>query len=162
MSTRSRRRTAEQEVIEAAFAWKAGSWARAGNPTVALYHALRKLEDIDLEVPDATPTSADAPETSAEAAKWMSGQASKVAGQVFREIYTAHLRGAIGLTTDAIEVRLRRSHQSVSPRVTDLRNKGWIKDAGYTRETRGGHKAVVWAPTDMALATVPTLSGWSW
>jgi hypothetical protein len=59
-----------------------------------------------------------------------------------------------GLTTDQLEGRFRRSHQSVSSAVNDMMTKGWLKDSGERRQTRSNCKAMVLIPTDLALANI--------
>lgn len=49
-----------------------------------------------------------------------------------------------GLTVDAVEAKLARSHQAVSPRVLELRKEGLIHDSGRRAYTRGRRWAAVW------------------
>jgi hypothetical protein len=171
----SRRRTAERVVIEAAQEWvhakrdftaadvRTSELAQrvitAGHQVAA---AVDRLEALGLEDPTAVRTIALPSATSTDAAAYMSKRVHNVVGLVFGQILSANRAGGIGLTTDAIEVRLRRSHQSVSPRVTDLRDQGWIAPSGFTRKTRYGQDAVVWWPTDAALAAARGVPEWSW
>jgi hypothetical protein len=57
----------------------------------------------------------------------------------------------VGLTSDYLEGRLRKPHQTVSARINGLMNKGWIKDSGERAATRSGDLAIRWVPTEMAL-----------
>jgi len=50
-----------------------------------------------------------------------------------------------GMTTDAVEVVLARSHQAVSARVNELAKDNLIHDTGRRAYTRGRRWAVVWA-----------------
>lgn len=47
-------------------------------------------------------------------------------------------------TCDRLEVVLEMSHQTVSARVSELRNAGVIEDTGKRARTRLGRTAVVW------------------
>lgn len=59
-----------------------------------------------------------------------------------------------GMTCHELEARLRRPHQSVSPRVHELERAGWIVNSGRVRKTPTGSEAIVWVPTDKAIAAV--------
>jgi hypothetical protein len=172
----SKRRTAERAVIDAAMRYVTERRQGLSYSAVCARHddlvaAVNVLELLDLEPATATRTISLPLATSEEAAQYMSKSVHRVAGLVFREILTAFRQGAMGLTTDAIEVRLNRSHQSVSPRVTDLRDQGWIEPAmkirggtevPCTRPTRYGQQATVWMPTQAALAAADQVKEWSW
>jgi predicted transcriptional regulator len=125
---------------------------------ITAVHVLEGLEATE----HATPSNAGAPETSEEAARWMGPNVAKLVGEVFREILTVHRQGNVGLTTDAIEQRLSRSHQTVSPRVTDLRDKGLIEESGQFGRTRSGRKAVLWRPTGRGIEMASLIKEWSW
>lgn len=49
-----------------------------------------------------------------------------------------------GFTCDELCARFNLPHQSVSPRINELRNAGLIQDSGRTRETRQGKPGTVW------------------
>jgi len=49
-----------------------------------------------------------------------------------------------GATVDELEKKLHLSHQSCSPRVLELRQKGLVVDSGKRRLTRSGRRARVW------------------
>lgn len=161
----TKRRTAERVVIEAAREWadkeRVWEYVRTDH-ALALLHAVAALDDLDLAPATAVRTTAMPLATSAEAAAYMSKRVHNVVGLVFREILSGFRMGHFGHTTDAIEVRLRRSHQSVSPRVTDLRDCGWIEDSGFKRKTRYDQDAIVWKPTEAALVAVRGVPEWSW
>jgi len=155
MTARSTRRAAEMAVIDAAMGIShllggESSDFLPDKEHAAFLRAIQGYEALGLETPDAVPTNQRAPRTAARAEVWFKQYAGSVTAEVFREIYRAWLDGASGLTTDAVEVRLNRTHQSVSPRVTDLRDKGFITDSGLTRKTRSGNDAIVWTPTTFA------------
>lgn len=164
----SNRRAAERAVIDAVRRFVPsvehtadGMVETKWDEYIVLADALNALELIEA-TEHATPYPANAPATSQEAAEWMKGSVASLVGQVFLCILTAARSGAVGLTTDAIEVRLGRSHQTVSPRVTDLRDKGWITESGIKRKTRSGRNAVVWKPTNLAIETASRIKEWSW
>lgn len=52
--------------------------------------------------------------------------------------------GAKGLTCAQVEARLKFSHGTVSGRVADLENQGFIYNDGTVRPTKSGRKALVW------------------
>jgi len=171
MTRTSQCRAAEMAVIDAAVAYinpgiddetPSGEFFKLANTLAGrLQKAVDDYIALGLQNPGDAFANTGAPQTAHEAAEWMRKHATLLAGRVFQEIYKAHLVGAVGLTTDAVEVRLQRSHQSVSPRVTDLRNKGWVRDSGLIRQTRFGRKAVVWAPTSLALEALHQVEAWS-
>jgi len=90
-------------------------------------------------------------DTSTAAAASVADTVGKLAGECFDEIAVIAYNGGVGLTVDQIEQILKRTHQSVSARVNGLRDKGWVVDSGIKRPTRSGRKAIVWAPTTLAL-----------
>jgi hypothetical protein len=168
----TKRRSAERAIIDAAMRWRA---ARQGVSYVAeqaaqdlLMYRLGELDALELEPATAARTTSLPMATSEAAAHYMSKSVHRVVGQVFAQILLVHQQGAIGLTTDAIEQRLSRSHQSVSPRVTDLRDQGWVEpamsDGGHplTRSTRYGQQATVWKPTDAAIEAARHVDRWCW
>lgn len=58
--------------------------------------------------------------------------------------------GSDGMTTDEIEGYLNLAHQTVSPRVLELRQDGLLKDSGEKRKTISGRKAIVWVASAYA------------
>jgi hypothetical protein len=149
------RRGAELAVIDAALEFSGlplYSGARLDSERT-LEHACRTLVALG---PRRAPVGRLHPQTSLEAAEWMSRRAGDVVGRVFKVIYLSD-----GLTADQVQQRLSGSHQSISPRVTDLRNKGWIVDSGRRRRTRSGRKAIVWEASAMARRAVPHVKEWS-
>ena len=81
----------------------------------------------------------------------MNTHVGKLAKLCFDEIGAVYRNDGVGLTVDALEQILNRSHQSVSARVNELRNKGWVTDSGIRRATRSGRSAIVWTPTVQAM-----------
>jgi len=169
----TKRRTAERAVIDAAMQWRdawkavqerpeANHFGLGANASEKLRNAVDAVRALDLEPATAVRTTSLPRATSEAAAAYMSKSVHRVVGEVFREIMSVYRQNAIGLTTDAIEQRLKRSHQSVSPRVTDLRDQGWIADSGSTRKTRSGQDAVVWTPTYAAIHAAAQVPEWSW
>ena len=43
---------------------------------------------------------------------------------------------------------MERTHQSISARVNEFKDTGWIIDSGTRRKTRSGRAAIVWTPDD--------------
>jgi hypothetical protein len=165
MSARSDRRNAELAVIDAAIAVDRCRRGRRGDPNF-IYDFENYLGDLTdavalyaihgLAEPSRTRTVLSAPETSHEAGEWMKRFALTDACTVFRHIYYAwygrKFRG--GLTCDEVEQALDRTHQSMSARVNELRDTGWIIDSGTRRKTRSGRAAIVWTPTQAAIDLV--------
>ena len=50
-------------------------------------------------------------------------------------------------TCQELEDWLRLTHESCSPRLTDLRDSGLVRDTGTWRVTHSGRKATVWEIT---------------
>lgn len=144
MSARSVRRAAELEVIEAAM--KLGDLAYHYD----LGNAVDRYKALGLEPATQTRTSRGAPVTSHMAAAYMHGRYVKsLVAWIVRLLYAAPEGG---LTGDEIEMLTRRSHQSVSPRLNELRDNGWIVANGHLRQTRSGQPALVWKLTATARA----------
>jgi transposase len=72
--------------------------------------------------------------------------ALSVDGPKLRELvlFTIRASGHRGMTCDEIEQILDMRHQTISARVNELRNGGWIVDSGIRRPTRSNRNAVVW------------------
>lgn len=146
----SNRRRREMAVINAALewhrtfqydvAWDVDARLRASE---TLHHAVGEYEELPMRPVDRAVTGTR--DTSAEAAASL----ANIAGDALKVFDTIFLGG--GLTCDQVEVKLNRSHQSISARVNDLMSKGWIMDSGLRRLTRSGRKATVWRPTPAAL-----------
>jgi hypothetical protein len=51
---------------------------------------------------------------------------------------------ATGLTCDALEIILERSHQSVSSCIRLGVKRRWIEDSGERQPTRSGRRAIIW------------------
>lgn len=54
-------------------------------------------------------------------------------------------------TSDDLEEALNLSHQSVGPRMLELRKGGWLEPTGGERETRRGSTATLYGPTPKAI-----------
>jgi hypothetical protein len=159
MTERSTRRATEQEVIDAAVALIYGPTRRStwdDDVTAAANHdrlkeAVWAYTKLGLDATSRPSTHNNTTDTANEAAASMADHVGKLANECFHEIVATWTEGAVGMTVDAIEQRLNRSHQSVSARVNELRDKGWVVDSGIRRPTRSGRKAIVWRPTSAAL-----------
>ena len=66
--------------------------------------------------------------------------------RVFQVLLDYSRRG--GLTCDELEQELGLTHQSCSPRLTELSEICWIYDSGARRPTRSGRNAIVWLPIE--------------
>lgn len=150
MTARSTRKAAEQEIIDAAYRWYNTyindlheGYAQSVLDLKAAVVSHQALGAAEVGQPAFSNNSTD---TSAEAGSSMRNLTGFLAFRCFEEIDRAYL----GCTVDELEVRLVRSHQSVSARVNELRDKGWVRDSGERRKTRSGRNAIVWTPTDQA------------
>lgn len=135
-TARSTRRAAETNLIDAAI-----GFVDHGRSYSDLEGAVADYTALGLTMPDQHVTGNANPATSHEAGASLPGIVGD-ARKVFDEIV---LGG--GLTCDQVEQKMNRSHQTISARVNQLRDKGWIVDSGLRRLTRSGRKAIVWRPT---------------
>ena len=168
MSAHPKRRDLELSVIDAAIAldtmiqraphWKVEDFDLFEKTKRDLHTAVLGYCAYGLAEPSRTRTVLSAPDTSHEAGEWMKQFALTDACAVFRQIYWAWRNGpreeTVGLTCDDVERRLDRSHQTISPRINELRDTGWIIDSGVRRKTRSGRAAIVWTPTRAAIDLV--------
>jgi hypothetical protein len=156
----SRQRNAEVAVIEQAREVVCATGAAAQMLAIGrLAGGLRLLDSMPLPKPHGVPTGANHPETSHMAAELLRPMVKRLSGQVLRTFLTV---GQTGLTADAVQVRLRGTHQSVSPRVTELARNGWIVDTGQRRKTRSGRWAIVYRPTMKAVIAAQHIEEWTW
>jgi predicted ArsR family transcriptional regulator len=58
-----------------------------------------------------------------------------------------HVERTGGATCDATEAALGLTHQTCSPRFTELAHRGLIADSGKVQRTRSGRNAIVWIIT---------------
>jgi hypothetical protein len=149
MTELSTRRAAEMTVISAAHMYVAEPLG-PGNYR-KLIGAVEKHQKIGLDATVQAAVSNNTTDTSTAAAASVADSVGKSAGEIFDEIAVVAYNTGVGLTVDQIEQILNRTHQSVSARVNGLRDKGWVVDSGIKRTTRSGRKAIVWAPTTLAL-----------
>ncbi len=80
--------------------------------------------------------------TSRAAAAAMASDTSRLRGLVLREILTAG-----GLTDEEGIDATGLSPSTYRPRRVELVERGQVRDAGRTRPTRSGRKAVIWEAT---------------
>lgn len=68
-----------------------------------------------------------------------------VVGTIRRAVLDAVVAsGARGVTCDELEASMEGRHQTVSPRLYELRNDGLVVDSSRKRRTRSGRMAIVW------------------
>ena len=79
--------------------------------------------------------------TSKAAAISMEDYAVGLRGDVLRYIQEKAWGGA---TCDEVEEAFDATHQTISPRINELKSKGLLKDSGIRRKTRSNRKAIVW------------------
>lgn len=100
---------------------------------------------------DVAPVGHRHPETSKAAAE----RALPRTGSKRRHVLALIRRaGDRGMTCDEIEAETGWTHQSASPKVTGLRDDGWITDSGVRRTIRSGNEAIAWTLTDEARAAL--------
>lgn len=152
MTQRSERRRAELAVIEAARVVDVNhdEYGQADlSELAALGRAIKTLDDLDLAEPTQTRTSKMAGVNSNLAAAYMHGaKVSTQAGWILRRL--SNCLAGFGYTTDELVLSSQRPHQSISARVNELRDAGWIVDSGTNRKTRSGQQAAVWTLTPEA------------
>jgi len=145
MGHRSEVRKAELAIID-----KARQLVDAGPPGIpriwlGLADDVRHLNRLGLVKPGAAKSSRGAPLTSENAAKFMrADNAGAVAAMIVNTLYWTG-----GATVEMLEKHLYRKHQTVSARVNELRDLGWIEAIG-TRLNDSGVKAEVYALTARA------------
>lgn len=80
-------------------------------------------------------------ETSVDAAQAIEPNAETLRGIVYADVKRA---GKTGLTCYEIVTRRKMLHQTISPRITELSSRGWLRDSGKRRRTKTGRDAIVW------------------
>jgi DNA-binding HxlR family transcriptional regulator len=136
----------EQAVIDAARAVNGNvDYVSGDMEMVNLYEALVALDKLrETEKPRA---SAIAPPTSHDAAAWAAKTQKSWHRRILRLLFAKPVNGA---TVDELERHFQASHQTMSPRVNELVNAGWLEDSGERRETRSGTEAIAWKLTPVA------------
>lgn len=144
------RRQREQAVIAAAREVAVGGDTDDGmvevkwDEMIVLRDALHALDTLS---EPATPRAARcAPVTSHAAARFVASEAPSLQARIIQDLWNSAYRNT-GLTVAELEYRLGRKHETVSARVNELANAGWIRDSGHTRKTDTGRQAVVWMLT---------------
>lgn len=114
-----------------------------------LVAAVRALDNVELQAIGDENGPHNGIRTSAIAAAMSGPMAGTVRRGIVDEIRCTH-ESLRGLTTDELEVALRRSHTTVSSAVNHLCRIGWLRDSGYERDTRAGRPAIVYELTPLA------------
>ena len=151
MTARAKQQAADQQLIDAIYSW---SRLRADYPSMAMQGLLRAVsthKQVGLDITSQPAIANDTTDTSAAAGYSMVPHVGKLARAVWDEVAHIHRNGGGGLTVDQLEQILNRSHQSVSARVNELRNKGWLVDSGKKRDTRSERPAIIWVPSERSL-----------
>lgn len=154
MTDRSDRRKAELAVLVAATQLVQGQWKTylGYGQERALIEAAQNLRALGPAQPAKPRSSGAGNVTSEMAAAYMNG---KRAGTQ-RAWILRRLQYGTGWTTDQLVEASQRPHQSISARVNELRDAGWLADSGETRKTRSGMDAIVWVLTDAARHAIQT------
>lgn len=112
--------------------------------------ALTALDRVEVQaIGDENGAYAKDSATSIVAANLSGPMAGTVRRRIIDEIRCAP-ESLYGLTTDELEVALRKTHTTVSSAVNYLMSIGWLRDSGYQRLTRGGRPAMVLELTPQA------------
>ena len=115
----------------------------------ATHHPARDTGTIDLFAPPAErlpPTpAARGQETSARAA---ASNQQKARGQAITLLRLVKAKDAAGLTCDELEQVTGWSHQTVSARLYQMEQRGWLERPGHTRATRTGSQAKAYILTE--------------
>mgnify|MGYP001814868200 CR=1 FL=1 len=146
MTKASEHRAADQELIDAVYSWNR---MRLDYPTmseIGLARAIEKHQSVGLDT-SRHPALGNKTDTSRAAADSMADSVGPLAQRCFDEIMVVFRNEGVGLTCDQIEQLVDGRHQTISARVNELRDKGWIMDSGNRRKTRSGRPAIVWKPT---------------
>lgn len=84
-------------------------------------------------------------DTSREAAESMEGSAAYLRKKTYQAICCA---GDKGLTADEAAAKIGETPLSIRPRVTELKQRGYIVDSGKRRQNKSGRKAAVFIKGD--------------
>lgn len=159
MTARSTRRAAETELIDAAIGYADTiHWPTtiSASPEGARFiQALADYNELGLAEVGQPAFSNNSTDTSAAAGDSIRHLTGALSTLCYDEIAAVYRNGGVGLTVDALEQHLQRPHQTVSARVNELRDRGWVVDSGIRRNTRSGRKAIVWQPSEAALRKGP-------
>jgi len=146
------RRRREQAVINHARNVAAGGDTADGmvevkwDEMIHLRDAVYNLDALELGPTDRV-RSRGVVVTSEMAAAFMHGRkARELSGLILRWLIERQSVTG-GYTVDELVQLIQRPHQSVSARVNELRDNGWLEDSGDTRPTRSRQDAVVWRLT---------------
>lgn len=120
-----------------------GGWT-AAHPLYDVVDAYDYLVSIPLEIPTEPKTRTTAPLTAHWAARSMRN--STLHGRILRSFFRSDLR-SIGWTVEELEIHHGVKHQTMSPRINELRNSGWIEATGDTRTNASGCQAEVYVLT---------------
>jgi len=85
-------------------------------------------------------------DTSAEAAASIEAVTARLQRAVLLAIRE---RGALGLTSHELAVRLGLERASVQPRTSELREMGLIRDSGQRRRNPNGKRAIAWVAKEV-------------
>ena len=156
MTARSTRRAAEQAVIDAAYRLvDAPFFASLDKTERILRLAVENHRALGLDDTSQPAIGNNTTDTSTAAGASMNTHVGRLARQCFDEIGAVYRARGVGLTVDQLEQIMAGKHQTISARVNELRNKGWVIDSGERRPTRSGRKAIVWTPTVQAMNFLP-------
>jgi len=154
----------EQAVIRAAKEWllAGDAWTEGGgyDDPSAFLRSVAELRDATRALAALKPSRRldapgrwveGSPETSAAAAQLARPALTSTRHAIICQIavHGAHPAGR-GLTDQALEHRLKRSHTTASSARNFLVEGGWLQDSGYVRKNTSGRDAVVWELTPAA------------
>lgn len=151
MTARSQRRAAELAVIEAARTLVRTPVAFGYKTRQGVVDALHALDALGLAEPAQARANACAPVTAQQAATWMNtdGKARSLHARIIRLLWEQGM-----FTTEEIESVLDGQHQTISPRINELRDAGWVYDSGRKRTNTSGREAIVWRLSQAAVQAI--------
>ena len=117
------------------------------------------IDDFDRTVADfAAAGGASARQTSIVAAVTTLPAKDSVRRRIVQTITAHHQMFHTGMTITEIKARLRIEHSTASAALNYVEMSGWVRDSGEKRLTQHRKPAIVWVPTDKAIAAVRDVS----
>jgi len=99
--------------------------------------------DGDYDLYNGTPPYVEQ-DTSLISAEEIKPHVNKLQFDIWHFIRYMQVHGKGGATCCEVEEYYRMKHQTISPRIRELKIKGLVKDSGHRRKTESGRPAIVW------------------
>ena len=97
--------------------------------------------EIDFSKPEVPHSGKNCPETSYDAAHKVRFSAKAIRAKVYKFIKS---KGEHGATAGEIHAHFQLGRNTTSPRITELKDDGWIEKTELRRKNNLGNKEVVW------------------